>query len=475
MKRILLIGNSPLPNENTRVRPAAGLRTWQFLKALEKRCVLKVVTIAMPECYGESVPGNGNVISKNDPDLQEKLQTIHDEFQPEAIISVNTHPSYIACGLKSHAPLWCDLNGWIMAEAQAQAYKMESNDYLGHYFGMENAVVRRADKLSAVSRAQSFALLGELASFGRLNKESFGYKFVEYVPNGIEWFEGEGESVTGDGINDMETVLQNNHVQKDAFVLLWVGGYNTWVDEITLFKAVNDAMTKCEKLHYVSTGGEISGLDNKTFAKFKKMIEESPHKNRFIFLGWVDTSQIPSLYKRAQAGINVDRRCVETLTGARNRINEMMKFGLPVVTTLGSEIAGEVEKAGHAGGHAMGGQGAGLAAKSGDHLALTQAICAMYEEWRGGGGRETPKFKQYGKNGQEYIRTFCNYETTVKPLLEWLENPRPAPDRNVKIKLGAGRGIFGVGGLPGLKAMWRYLKQNGFKKSFEKFLQRMRK
>ncbi|MEK7086019.1 MAG: hypothetical protein AAB953_03330, partial [Patescibacteria group bacterium] len=87
----------------------------------------------------------------------------------------------------------------------------------------------------------------------------------------------------------------------------------------------------------------------------------------------------------------------------------------------------------------------------------------------------TPKFKQYGKNGQEYIRTFSNYETTVKPLLEWLENPRPAPDRNVKIKLGAGRGIFGVGGLPGLKAMWRYLKQNGFKKSFEKFLQRMRK
>ena len=82
MKRILLIGNSPLPNENTRVRPAAGLRTWQFLKALEKRCVLKVVTIAMPECYGESVPWNGNVISKNDPDLQEKLQTIHDAFQP---------------------------------------------------------------------------------------------------------------------------------------------------------------------------------------------------------------------------------------------------------------------------------------------------------------------------------------------------------------------------------------------------------
>ncbi len=515
MKRILLIGNSPLPNENTKIRPAAGLRTWQFLKALEKRCVLRLVTIAMPECYGEgsshkqqsvtharggqggdnlTMVGVANVasatttaISKNDPDLQKKLQTLHDEFQPEAIISVNTYPSCIACGLKSHAPLWCDLNGWIMAEAQAQAYKMDSNDYLSHYFGMESAVLRRADKFSAVSRAQSFALLGELASFGRLNKESFGYKFVEHVPNGIEWFEGEeesvpgqrngnemtrGNSVPGNGISShkQQSVTGDNfdwindagnHIPKDSFVLLWIGGYNTWVDEITLFKAVNDAMAKCEKLYFVSTGGEIAGLDNKTFAKFKKMIEESPHKNRFIFLGWVDTAQIPSLYKRAQAGINVDRRCVETLTGARNRINEMMKFGLPVVTTLGSEIAGEVEKV-----------GAGLATKSGDHLALTQAIIEFHEEWRGGGGRETMGFKQYGKNGQEYIRTFCNYETTVKPLLEWLENPRPAPDRNVKVKLGGAGGL--LGGLPSLKTMWTYLKQNGFKKSFEKFLQKVR-
>lgn len=551
LKKILLVGNSPLPNENEQVRPAAGLRTYQFLRPLVGRFDLNLVTIAMPECYkseivegwvdknGEEVESTDKkkfrfTIHKNNPGLKKILQEIHDEFQPEVIIGVNTYPSYVACSLQSHAPLWADLNGWIMAEAQAQAYKMDSNDYLGHYFEMERVVVARADKFSAVSRAESFALLGELASVGRLNKESFGYKFVEEIVNGIELFDGEEyglnlagswksgwqeeseslykqQSVTGDafvkdipgngsktlnglskpefGLKSLpgqtfpdEHACKKNSVPKDAFVLLWIGGYNTWVDEFTLFKAVNEAMQKCPNLYFVSTGGEIAGLDNFTFAKFKKMIDGSECKERFVFLGWVETAEIPSLYKRAQAGLNVDRRCLETMTGARNRINEMMKFGLPVITTKGSEIACEVSRV-----------GAGVAVKSGDHAALGKAIEELYGEWRSGGGRETVKFKEYGKKGREYIEMHCNYEEALRPLLAWLENPRPAPDRGVRVG-GFVRGIGGgalfgrrggggwraggsflrrLRGLPGLRAMWRYLKQNGFKKSFRKFLQRM--
>lgn len=529
LKKILLVGNSPLPNENEQVRPAAGLRTYQFLKPLSERFDVRLVTIAMPECYkgeimeGEVVndenarPVNGARgvsddglakaigldetskkysqvrFSKNNPYLKKILQEIHDEFQPEVIIAVNIYPSYVACSLNSHAPLWADLNGWIMAEAQAQAYKMDSNDYLGHYFEMERAVVARADKFSAVSEAESFALLGELGCLGRLNKESFGYKFVEHVPNGIEWFEGEeqGLKLAGSRKSGWQEESGSSHKQqsvtgdsfpKDAFILLWLGGYNTWVDEFTLFKAVNEAMQKCGKLYFVSTGGEIAGLDNSTFAKFKKMIDGSEYKERFIFLGWVETSEIPALYKRAQAGLNVDRRCVETMTGARNRINEMMKFGLPVITTPGSEIAGEVSRI-----------GAGVVVKSGDHAALSKAIEELYGEWRGGGGRETVKFKEYGKKGREYIEKYCNYEETLRTLLAWLENPRPAPDRGVRVRgFGSGIGKFGgrfgggiggvagggilgkLRGLPGLRAMWRYLKQNGFKKSWKKFSQRMR-
>ena len=442
MKRILLIGNSPLPEENTAVRPAAALRTWQFLKALE-RFQIRLVTIDMPECRGKAAGSQGSgvyehfIISKDDTDLSQKLQQLHDEFHPDVIISVNTYPSYLAAGIKSLAPLWADLNGWIMAEAQAQAFKMDSNDYLNHYFEMEKRVIEAADKLSAVSKAEAAALLGELGAFGRLNKESFGYKFVEHVPNGTEWFVSER--------------MEPSVSEKNDFVLLWMGGYNTWVDEFTLYKGLSEAMQQCPRLRFVSTGGEIAGLDGQTFAKFKKMIDESEYKERFVFLGWVETSAIPQIYANAQAGINVDRRCAETLTGARNRINEMMKFGLPVITTRGSEIADEVERV-----------GAGLVVKSGDHEALAAAITKIYHEWNGGDGNEKAEFKTYSKKAVEYIETECNYKVTLKPLLEWLENPRPAPDRGVERTAAR------------LRMFWRYLRQNGFKKSFQKFLQKVK-
>lgn len=153
---------------------------------------------------------------------------------------------------------------------------------------------------------------------------------------------------------------------------------------------------------------------------------------------------------KAHLGINVDKMCVETLTGARNRINEMMKFGLPVVTTAGTEIAEDVEKV-----------GAGLAVQSGDCLALAEAIEDVYRSWNEGNPNE--KYKSFVGNGERYTKE-NSYEKTLKPLLEWLKDPKFAPDRNIRVHLEKGLS---------LRTLWYYLKENGFKKSFKKFLQKI--
>ncbi|MDZ4210066.1 MAG: glycosyltransferase [Candidatus Curtissbacteria bacterium] len=477
MKRILVIGNAPLPEENTKSRPAAGLRTYQFLKSLSGKAgvvidgkdnafaarknlplEIKAVCIAMPECY-EKDPGEKSVthpdgyqltvISKNDSSLLKKIQVIHDEFCPDAIVSVNTYPSYVASQLSSRAPLWADLNGWVMAEGQAQAHRIESNDYLPHYFKMERSILLRADKISVVSSGQQFATLGELAALGRLNKESFFHEFVDHIPNGTEVFEDEDLSK----VEELKEPEFLKVIPDEAFVLAWIGGYNTWVDEVTLFKGAEEAMEKCEDLYFVSTGGGIEGLNNSTFAKFKSLVEGSTYKDRFIFLGWVETAEIPYVYRRADCGLNVDLKCVETLTGARNRINEMMKFGVPVITTLGSEISYEVERV-----------GAGRAVKSGKHELLSEAIISMYNEWRGGDERESSGFLQYGENGRQYIEKECNYKKIMKPLLGWLENPRPAPDRGIEVNLSGGN----------LKAALTYMRKSGAKKFLQKLLQKIK-
>lgn len=441
MKKVLLIGNSPLPNENTSSRPAAGLRTHQFLSVLKQNCIVQVLTIAMPECYDDKVDRSEIKhsdkyfearVSKDDPGLKSFVQRVHDDFQPEVIVSVNTFPSYIACSIKSQAPLWADLNGWIMAEAQAQAAKIGNDDLLAHYFEMEKTIVQRADKISCVSERQQDALLGELAAFGRLNHRTFEYEFSAHIPNGTEMFENEKNA------KDFPELFEG--IEEGAFILAWIGGYNTWVDEETLFKGVEGAMKKHSNIYFVSTGGKIEGLDNHTFKHFRDMIIESKYEDRFKFLGWVETEQIPYIYKRAHVGLNVDRMCTETLTGARNRINEMMKFGLPVITTHGSEIASEVE-----------GANAGILVESGNAKALTEAILESYQ-----GGQTW--------SGMKYISEKCNYKTVMKPLTDWLKQAQCAPDRFSQVSFGSRAKA---------KSFWRYFRQNGAKKTLKKIWQRI--
>lgn len=430
--RLLIIGNGPLPEENVRSRPAAGLRTDHFYKGLkrglaksEKDVELRLVKIAMPECYENADFGDDYTVSKDDPALKSKIQKMHDQFQPDAIVAINTFPSSLACQLKTKAAIWCDLNGWIMAEAQAQAYKLGSDDLFGHYYALEEQVLSRADKISTVSEAQKYAVYGELARIGRVNRANFGYRMVETVANATEDFANEH----GDE--------RLSKVPEDGVKVLWLGGYNTWVDEETLFKGVEEAMRVRPNLWFISTGGEIDGLDNKTFKKFREMVDLSEFKERFLFLGWLNTNEIPYLLRSVDVGLNVDRDCLETWTGARNRINEMMKFRLPVVTTLGSEISYEVLRV-----------GAGVAVNSGDFQGLARGIEAAIA------GR-----MEMGAAGRLYIEEEANYEATLSALFKWIENGAPKSARG-RVK----------GGM--LRAGWRYLRQNGAKKFWAKLRQR---
>lgn len=445
MLKIMIIGNGPLPNEQSRSRPAAGLRTWQFLKAIagsgsgaevHGTANLTLIKIAMPECYEvepkfeAKAKDNGYdifTLSKNDSDLFGRIQKIVDEIDPDVVISVNTYPSYLASKLSMRAYFWADLNGWIMAEGAIQAYATGSNDYLPHYYRMEKSILKRVDKISVVSMAQKSAVLGELAFLGRINKDTALYDFVEHVPN----------AAFACGENLVESAEIAAKIPKDAFVCLWAGGYNTWVDEATLFKGMEFAMLERENVYFVSTGGEISGLENKTFANFRKLVEESEFRERFVFLGWVETKFMPFVYGMAHLGLNVDLNCIETHTGARNRINEMMKYGLPVVTTLGSEIADEVVNC-----------GAGIGVKSGDFEDLARAITKMAD-------MSADDNKKHKDAGRSYMKV-NDYEKVMQKLVEWLKKPDHAPDYGRAVKLEGFRPYFA--------SAWRYLRQKGVRK-----------
>ena len=103
-------------------------------------------------------------------------------------------------------------------------------------------------------------------------------------------------------------------------------------------------MSTCPNLYFVSTGGAIKDVSNKAFSDFLDKIDTSKNKGKYIFLGWINTEDMHKIYQESDIGINVDFLCTETETGARNRLNEMIKFQLPIITTGGSEIAETIGK-----------------------------------------------------------------------------------------------------------------------------------
>jgi len=337
-KRVLIIGNAPIPLENALRSYAPGIRTWNFAcAAKDANCVVKIIGCRIPKAYEKDMPEIKHEKLQDieyfsvDPHLFENGDWLMEEilkFHPDCIVGVNTHPCSIISQLNLPAPFWADLNGAAMAEAQAKASLYDDNSYVYHFFNMEKKIIPKADIFSTVSEAQGFFLIGELGICGRLTKETMGYRFVKVVPN----------SIVGEEFTHTKNIIKGVLTPKTSFVVLYSGGYNTWTDVKTMFYGLEKAMSVNPNLEFVSTGGQIDGHDEFTYNHFRKLIKNSKFKNRFHLCGWVPSEDLPNYYLESDLGINSDKYCYEALLGARTRALDWIKAGLPFISTPLSEV-----------------------------------------------------------------------------------------------------------------------------------------
>jgi len=240
--KILIIGNSPLPNENVKRTYAPGIRTWNFAKsAKNENTEVMIIGCKIPFAYEGSTENEKfnkiddiNYISVSQELFENRnwLENEINKFEPNCIVGVNTHPCSIISNMEIKIPFWADLNGGAMAEAQAKSYVYGDDKYLQHFFRMENKVLGNADIFSVVSEAQGFSLLGELGLFGRLNKNTMGYRMVRVIPNTITSFQ----------FKHSKNIIRGKQTKQDAFIVLYSGGYNTWTDIHTMFHGLEKAM-----------------------------------------------------------------------------------------------------------------------------------------------------------------------------------------------------------------------------------------
>ncbi|MFQ3535713.1 MAG: glycosyltransferase [Aggregatilineales bacterium] len=407
MTRILLFGFAPLPFEPYR---AAGpsLRTWHFVSVL-RQAGHRVCLIGdrMAGIYPEDLPPiitteTADFIYHNVHDIvwhdPRALRPLIKAFAPECAIAVTTPAASVAASNIGALPLWCDLYGSVMAEAQLKALLYADDQYLAHFWNFERHALERADKFSAVSERQQWSVVGELGMWGRLNQWTCGYSFVTTIP-----IASEETPFTATG-----PYLRGTRIPEDAFLILYSGGYNTWTDVDTLFAALERVFEANPKAYFASTGGPIYGHDDFTYRRFESLIAESAYRERYHLCGWLEAQDLINLYLESDVAVNVDRFAYETMLGSRTRILDWLRAGLPCVSSDLTELAQCVAAC-----------GAGLTYPHGDAEALAERLltCAQPE-----------RNAQMRYNARRLLAARYTYQATSAELLAWVAAPHRAPD-----------------------------------------------
>ncbi len=395
---------------------AHAVRTWHFADAL-RRAGHEILLCTVSQNLSKADPPTQFVerrekggipydnVDMRIGDMLAYFRQRCDAFQPDGIVGVTTEPAGWVCHMRPTAPVWCDLHGWVMAEAQLKAARDGNDDVLPHFWFHERAVLRRADKISAVTHAHRFAVLGELATIGRLNRHNVHYDLVVRIPC----------SVDVDSIRSPSDrlILRRLVGQDNAFVVLWSGAFNTWTDPATLFEGLEQAMAAEPTVHFAATGGVVPGHADAVLEEFQARVERSPHRGRFHLLGWVEAERFADYVAAADLAVCADFPCLETSIGVRTRLLEAMAHGVPIVLTRGTELSVELEHA-----------GAGWIVEPRNPAMLAERICAA--------ARDRAMAARMGAVCRHFVEEHYSVQRTFGPLLEWAEHPAYAPDNALK-------------------------------------------
>ena len=401
-KRVLILGIGPLPLDNPDFLHGTCLRTWQIAKTLHgDGHDLLLICFRVTGSRGAKDRAAGRDVQLERlryVSLTEEefvylplIRKYYDEFRPHCVVGTNTYPASVLAQMGPDVPFWADINGYFMGEAQAKAARYQDNQYIRWYWDLQLPPLLAADHFSVTSTPQKSVLVGELDLAGRLNRRTFGYDFVSVIPTGRESY---APAPLG------EPQLRGPVVPPDAFVCLWLGGYNLWYDMETLFAGLENAMSRNPRIHYVSTGGTIEGHDDYSFDRLRAMIERSPRRSRYHFVGWVPMNRVDDLCRECDVGLNVDMMCYEAIYGARNRITDMMRVGLPVVTTVATEVSRVVVD-----------EQCGFGFAVGDADALAQALLHAADH--------PDDLARRAEQGRRYFERHYTLAESGRPLRDW--------------------------------------------------------
>ncbi len=407
MSNILVLGYE-LPSLASSAIEARSYRTWQFVEPLlsdgHRVCLISSHTDDQHD-----VPhGHGAALTVCRLNLRRRgwltqANRIQQAFNPDGVLAVMFNSALRATRLATDKPIWMDLYGDKLAETQIAEHVQNTDRGRGNMLRYLHTILHVGDVYSTCSTPQKYALVGQLGMASRLNRQTVGYEFVHAILPGAS-------NAAADKVHITEaTRLRSTLVPDDAFIVMWCGGYNVWTDVDPLFGALSEAMSRDPRVHFVSVGAGVKLPNNDSYERFAAKIEPSPHKARFHLLGWRPASEVPAFYRQADVGINLDLLHYETVLGTRTRMIEMMRHGLPVVTSLGCELSEIVRD-----------QSLGLTFPIGDAPAFAQCLLTL--------AADDAVHSAMSTRALHYATNQLSFAETTRPFRQWARAPYHAPD-----------------------------------------------
>jgi len=405
----LILGCGPLPVENQRMNFAPGFRTWQFAKALaDDGIAVRLVVMRIPGAYDNELASferfehdNIAVVSVTE-DLfrrQGALEAAVDELRPRSVIAVSSAtPASRAIEIAGDRPLWIDLFGDLMAEAQSRMTVHTASDLLAHSAVLLSAL-ERGDAFSAVSDRQALATLGQLGLVGRLNRWTAAYTMVNTVPCCVFEEPRRGPEIGG----------SPEEFGEDDVIALWGGGFNTWCDADTFVDGMELAMKEDGSLRVAVTGGPIQGHDDSTYSSFLERVAGSRFSGRFVVKGQLQTREADAYLRRADLAVVTEKRFVERTLGSSGRVLRWLGAGIPVVCTELSEL-----------GSVLAHENLASMYRPGDPVDLARAVLELTSS------RDASRSR--AARARDYARRHWNHMETTTPLRRWARDPSRAPD-----------------------------------------------
>ncbi len=412
-RAVALLGTAPLPFEHARMNYAPGGRTWQFVQGLVADGIRPLVLCErMAGGYDGADPGievektDSMMIvrmSSDDFHTGDIIPDLIKAFDPACLVGASARPSGRCVEVAGGRPVWVDLFGDPMAEAQARAARCSEGDQLTAYRNLVATLVENGDVFSVVSSRQREVAIGQLGVLGRLNRETAGREMVHVMPcaaTGIE---------TPAIASDKSDRAWSN--AEDAFVILWSGGFNTWCDVETLVAGIEKAMEKIEDLHMVVTGGAIAGHDELSWDRFRNLAEASVFSDRIHLLGSLSTGELAWWVERADLGLVTEKVLYERELGSSGRMIAWMEARLPFVATSQSELVQDCVD-----------WGVAYAYRPGDPASLTSILLEVFEQ--------RAALPEIGERAWRMAREHFSIDATTGPLRRWVSGAEKAPDLN---------------------------------------------